>query len=111
MSYRSISKANLRFQLTVLFVLIGMFVVALILTQLHPTGALIVFLTGMLIAGLAAIAEWIIRKAERAAARYELQSHHCPRCGKDVHRVADAEGQWHCDDCGATFLDSGIEEG
>jgi predicted RNA-binding Zn-ribbon protein involved in translation (DUF1610 family) len=112
MSYRSISKANLRYQLVVLFLLIGAFVLAMVLINIHPTAALIVFWLGMILAGLAAIGEWLIRKAERAAARSELKSHHCPRCGKEVHRAAEAEGEteWHCDDCGATFLESGIEE-
>jgi DNA-directed RNA polymerase subunit RPC12/RpoP len=110
MSYRSIAKANVRYQLTVLFLLIGAFVLAMVLINIHPTAAIIVFWLGMIVLGVAALGEWVIRKAERAAARKELMSHHCPRCGKEVHRDGEGAQEWHCDDCGATFLDSGIEQ-
>jgi ribosomal protein S27AE len=110
MSYRSITKANVRYQLTVLFLLIGAFVLAMVLINIHPAAAIIVFWLGMLVLGAAALGEWAFRVAERAAARSELESHHCPRCGKEVHRSAEQAEEWHCDECGATFLDSGIEQ-
>ena len=110
MSYRSLNKANVRYQLTVLFLLIGAFALAMVLVNIHPTAAIIVFWLGMILLGVAALGEWVIRKAERAAARSELRRHHCPRCGKEVHRGGEEPQEWHCDDCGATFLDSGIEQ-
>jgi DNA-directed RNA polymerase subunit RPC12/RpoP len=110
MSYRSITKANVRYQLTVLFLLIGAFVLAMVLINIHPAAAIIVFWLGMLVLGAAALGEWAFRVAERAAARSELESHHCPRCGKEVHRSAEQTQVWHCDECGATFLDSGTEQ-
>jgi ribosomal protein S27AE len=110
MSYRSLNKANVRYQLTVLFLLIGAFLLAMVLINIHPTAAIIVFWLGMLLLGVAALGEWLIRKAERAAARIDLKSQHCPRCGNQVHRDAEDAHQWHCDECGATFLESGIEQ-
>jgi hypothetical protein len=110
MSYRSIYKANTRYKLTVLFVLIGAFALAMILINIHPTAAIIVFWLGMLTLGAAALGEWAFRAAERAAARSELEGRHCPRCGEDVHRTGEQPEEWHCDECGATFLDSGIEQ-
>ncbi len=109
MSYRSLNKANVRYQLTVLFLLIGAFVLTLILVNVHPTAAIILFLLGMILLGVAALGEWLIRKAERAAARNELRNNQCPRCGKAVRRDAREAQQWHCDECGAIFLESGIE--
>jgi DNA-directed RNA polymerase subunit RPC12/RpoP len=110
MSYRSISKANVRYKLTVLFLLIGAFLLAMVLINIHPTAAIIVFWLGMLVLGAAALGEWAFRVAERAAARSELEGHRCPRCGKEVHRSAEQAEEWHCDECGAAFLDSGIEQ-
>jgi DNA-directed RNA polymerase subunit RPC12/RpoP len=110
MSYRSISKANVRYKLTVLFLLIGAFLLAMVLINIHPTAAIIVFWLGMLVLGAAALGEWAFRVAERAAARSELEGHRCPRCGKEVHRSAEQAQEWHCDECGAAFLDSGIEQ-
>jgi DNA-directed RNA polymerase subunit RPC12/RpoP len=101
MSYRSISK---------LFLLIGAFLLAMVLINIHPTAAIIVFWLGMLVLGAAALGEWAFRVAERAAARSELEGHRCPRCGKEVHRSAEQAEEWHCDECGAAFLDSGIEQ-
>ena len=110
MSYRSLNKLNVRYQLTVLFLLIGAFLLAMVLINIHPTAAIIVFWLGMLVLGAAALGEWAFRAAERAAARSELKSHHCPRCGKEVQRGDEGAQEWHCDECGATFLDSGIEQ-
>ncbi|MHC4217037.1 MAG: hypothetical protein ACYSU7_01140 [Planctomycetota bacterium] len=107
MSYQSLNKANVRYQLTVLFLLIGAFVLAMVLINIHPTAAIIVFWLGLLLLGVAALGEWVIRKAERAAARSELRESLCPRCGREIRHEAD---QWHCDECGAVFLESGIEE-
>jgi hypothetical protein len=110
MSYRSLNKANVRYQLTVLFLLIGAFVLAMVLINIHPTAAIIVFWLGMILLGVAALGEWVIRKAERAAARSELRSHRCPRCGKEMHGDVGEAQAWHCDECGATFLESGVEQ-
>jgi hypothetical protein len=110
MSYRSLNKANVRYQLTVLFLLIGAFATAMVLINIHPTAAIIVFWLGMLILGVAALGEMVIRKMERAAARSELKGNHCPRCGREVRPDAEEVGQWHCEECGSTFLESGVEQ-
>jgi ribosomal protein S27AE len=110
MTYGSISKANVRYQLTVFFVLLGAFLTTLVLINIHPTVAIIVFWLGMLVLGLFAISEMVIRMAQRAVARRELQARHCPRCGTNVHRDEQEREGWHCDECGSTFLDSGFEQ-
>jgi DNA-directed RNA polymerase subunit RPC12/RpoP len=110
MSYRSLNKLNVRYQLTVLFLLIGAFLLAMVLINIHPTAAIIVFWMGMIVLGAAALGEWAFRAAERRAARSEMRGNHCPRCGKEVHRDAQEEDEWHCDECGSTFLASGIEQ-
>ncbi|MHC4768731.1 MAG: TFIIB-type zinc ribbon-containing protein [Planctomycetota bacterium] len=110
MSYRSITKANVRYKLTVLFLLTGAFLLTMVLINIHPTAAIIMFWLGMMVLGAAALGEWAFRAAERAAARSELEGRHCPRCGKEVHRGGEQPEEWHCDECGAVFLDSGIEQ-
>ncbi|MHC4413733.1 MAG: transposase family protein [Planctomycetota bacterium] len=109
MSYDSLHKANERYQLAVMWLLIGAFLVAMALMFVHPTGAILVFWVGLVILGVAVVIEKLVVRAERAAARNALKSHTCPHCGAEVEQDPQPGGEWHCRACSATFLDTGAE--
>jgi hypothetical protein len=110
MDYRELHKANERYKLTVMWVLIAAFFVALILMFFHPSAAIAVFWFGLLVVVIATIIEKRIQKAERNAAQVAIQHQKCPSCGAAIHREPGAEGPWRCDACEAEFLDSGAEQ-
>ncbi len=110
MSYRTLHKANERYELVVMWLLIGAFVLAMALMFVHPTGAILVFLLGMVFLAVTSIIELIVRHKERSVARNELTHHHCPACGEYIARNRgrdNVHGQWHCEKCNADFLDNG----
>lgn len=111
MSYRTLHKANERYELAVMWLLIGAFVLAMALMFVHPTGAILVFLLGLIILAVASIIELVVKRIERSAARTELTHHHCPACGEYIKRSSSGNslGEWHCEKCSANFLDSGDE--
>ena len=109
MSYRSIHKANEAYQLTVMWLLIGAFVVAMALMFIHPTGALLLFFMGLGVVLVAGLIEKLFVRAERSAARDALKGHACPSGGAGIDWEPGA-AEWHCEMCGSNFLDSGTEQ-
>jgi hypothetical protein len=107
LSYRSLHKTLERWELTVLWLLVAAFIVAVALMFLHATAALFMVWVGLLIILVAFGVIKLLRRAERAAARRALASAHCPSCGAGVHREA---GAWRCEQCGAGFTTSGAEQ-
>ncbi len=107
MSYRSLEKVHERYQLTVMWLLIGAFVAAWAMMFVHPSVTLLLFWSGLIVVGVFAIIQARLVKAERHAAKTALKSHTCPRCDAHVHLDLEKAGAWHCDECGATFLATG----
>ncbi len=110
MTYRSVHKAKGSYELTVLWLLIGAFVLAMGLMFVHPTASLLVFFMGFAFLGVAVLIDKLFATVERAAARSALKSHTCPSCGANVSRDRQHEDGWHCLTCGSAFLDTGAEQ-
>ncbi|MHC4990567.1 MAG: hypothetical protein ACYTGC_06260 [Planctomycetota bacterium] len=109
MDYRSVHQVNERYKLSVMWMLVGAFLLAVVLMFLHPSAALLVFSLGLIFTAVATVIELFFKRAERVAARSALQHHECPSCGAPVERSKAHEDEWHCDACGVTFMDSGAE--
>ncbi len=110
MTYRSVHKAKGSYELTVLWLLIGAFVLAMALMFVHPTASLLVFFMGFAFLGVAVLIDKLFASVEQAAARTALKSHTCPSCGANVDRDRQQDDEWHCLACGAAFLDTGAEQ-
>jgi hypothetical protein len=110
MSFRSLSRANESYQLTVFCVFIGMLLVAMAMMLVHPTVTLVLFWLGLISLGAFAMSEKFIGTRMRRSARSELERSVCPRCRATVHREPLEAQDWCCDECGAIFKSSGEEK-
>ena len=110
MTFRSLSRANEHYQVTVLCVFIGMLLVAMVMMFVHPTVTLLLFWLGLISLGAFAMSEKFIGTVMRRSARSELERLVCPRCRATVHRDPLEVQDWCCDECGATFKCSGEEK-
>ncbi len=107
MTYHSIHKAKGSYELTVLWLLIAAFVLAMGLMFVHPTASLLVFFLGFAFLGVAVLIDKLFATMEHSAARRALKSHTCPSCGANVYRDRQQQDEWHCLECGSAFLDTG----
>lgn len=98
-AYRVIHRANDRYKLTVMSVLIAAFLVAMPLMFVHPTVVILLVWLGLVVLALALPIEWLLQRAERAAAHKALQRHECPECGSTLGDAPD-ESDWICESCG-----------
>ncbi|MHC5001808.1 MAG: hypothetical protein ACYTJ0_01675 [Planctomycetota bacterium] len=109
MSYQSIHKTLERWEFAVLGMLVVAFLIACVLMFVHATAALAMVWLGLVVLAVAFVVIKLLRRAERVAARHELASHHCPKCGAGVHHEPPESEDWHCDECDAVFAASGVE--
>ena len=89
---------------------IGTVVGAMTRMYVNRTGAILVFLLGLIIVAVAELVEKLVQWAERIAARHDLKAHHCPSCGADVRQAPQHADEFRCDECGSVFLTSGAEQ-
>ncbi len=107
MTYQALFKANERFQLMVMWVLVAAFFVAMAMMFVHPTVTLLLFWLGLVSLGLFSIIEKFIGSALRHSAKRALIEFICPCCGAGVHRDPSDLEHWCCDRCDAAFMNSG----
>jgi hypothetical protein len=108
MSYRSLHKSIESFELSVLWALVGAFLLALAMMFIHPSVSLLIFWLGLVGVGLAALTVRWATKAARRQARESLHRHECPECGAWIER--GGRGAWSCHACGCGFSDQGAEQ-
>jgi ribosomal protein L37AE/L43A len=73
----------------------------------HPSFAILIVWTGLVIAGVWAVVEARIRKRERREIRDAITEGVCPRCGHAVQRTSMESPTWKCDSCSGEFADNG----
>ena len=110
MTYQSLIRTNERYQVTVLFVYLGMLLVAMAMMFVHPTVTLLLFWIGLISLAAFALSEKFIGSVLRKSARHDLARFVCPRCGAAVHHDPQQVEDWCCDRCDAAFECSGEEK-
>ncbi len=110
MTYQALFKANERFQLTVMWLLVAAFFVALAMMFVHPTVTLLLFWLALISLGLFSISEKFIGSALRHSAKRALAEYVCPCCGAGIHRDPSEVEHWCCDRCSAAFMSSGRQD-
>lgn len=98
-TYHVIHRANDRYKLTVMSVLVAAFLVALPLMFVHPTAVILLVWFGLVVMAVAWPIEWLIGRAESSAARRSMQRHECPDCGARLEDAPDG-ADWICESCG-----------
>lgn len=107
--YATVHKANERFGLFTIAVILAAFIIAFGLMWVHPTLSLVVFFLGLIFTLCAGLAWGMGVRAERRLAKTSLAGHVCPQCGKAIDQDPGTSAEWHCHECGATFSSAGEE--
>jgi DNA-directed RNA polymerase subunit RPC12/RpoP len=111
MSYQTAHKSMQGYKLLMMWVMIGLFMIALALTFIHPSLAIIMLWLGIVVFALGVfVGKVVFQRVERSEARRELRGHHCPGCGAEFEGELSKEDEWKCAECGAVFLPSGAEQ-
>ncbi len=100
---------NVGYGLVVMWVLIVMFLIAMLFMFIHPTITLLLFFVGLIILVVASGIEILFRCLERAAARAELSNNQCPSCGASIDGDQMETAEMHCEHCGSTFSQTGVQ--
>jgi hypothetical protein len=109
--YRIIRVINRAYALTVLWLYIAAFLVAVALMFVHPAGTIILVWAGLVGILLVLLVGKLLAVLQRAAARRALGAGRCPSCGSSLERApADAAASMACDACGCVFLANGTEQ-
>jgi len=110
MSYVSLHRSNVQFEVTAILIVLCAAFAAVLLMFIHPWFAIIAFWLGMLVAATAGVVELIVRRQQRAEARRGIAAHHCPVCDGELRGWREQDGQslnWRCASCGSEFTSDG----
>ena len=110
MSYVSLHKSNVQFEVAAFLIVLCAAFAAVLLMFIHPWFAIIAFWLGLIVAAVAGVVELIVRRQERAEARRAIATRHCPVCDGELHEVHDQDrgaSSWDCDACGSAFTSAG----
>lgn len=103
MGYHSIHRTNESFEFTVMWVLIGAFLLAMPFLFIHPGVVIILLWSGLVTLAVAVPIHALITRAEHGAAEKALRRHACPECGARIEQVPSEDGDWHCRECDSVF--------
>lgn len=110
MSYVSLHKSNVQFEVTAILIVLCAAFAAMALMFIHPWFAILAFWLGLLVAASAGVVELIIRRQQRAEARKGIATHHCPVCDGELREEHEQDGEsssWGCAACGSAFTTDG----
>ena len=110
MSYVSLHRSNVQFEVTAILIVLCAAFAAVLLMFIHPWFAIIAFWLGLMVAAIAGVVELIVRRQQRSEVRKAIAAHHCPVCDNELreeHERDDEASTWACAACGSTFTSEG----
>ncbi|MDY7107204.1 MAG: hypothetical protein SYC29_01070 [Planctomycetota bacterium] len=109
--YRVIRAINRAYALTVLWLYIAAFLVAVALMFMYPIGTITLVWAGLVGLVVALLVGRLLAIVQRALARRSLTASRCPSCGAGLDDVsAEASSPRTCGACGCIFLPNGAEQ-
>lgn len=109
MLYRVVHAVNASYALTVAWLYIACFAMALLLLFVFPQVTLLLFFLGLASLGITVLMGWALNAITCSLARQALSQGRCPRCLKGSQRRIEHDQPFVCDYCGAEFLIGGGE--
>jgi hypothetical protein len=107
--YRIIRAVNRAYALTVLWLYIAAFLVAVALMFMYPIGTITLVWVGLVGIVVVVLGGKLLALAQRAVARRALGAGRCPNCGSSFEGVS-REASRACEACGCAFLPNGTEQ-
>ncbi len=110
MSYVSLHRSNVQFEVTAILIVLCAALAAVLLMFIHPWFAIIAFWLGLMVAAIAGVVELIVRRQQRFEARKAIAAHHCPVCDNELHEEHERDDEtstWTCAACGSAFTGEG----